>query len=63
MKLYLVWSEAKNECFGTDDELDAYYAANGEFPEGIFRLGVSTLADHFYESYGEEECTIQEIEV
>lgn len=63
MKRYLVWNETNNEGYATDDYDDAYYAIHGDFPEGKFKLGLSALAEQWHESYGDEKCTLTEINI
>lgn len=62
MKLYLVWNEAKTECAGFVDEKQAFYAKTG-FWSCHNEIQPSDTADHWNGKYGDEECTIQEIEV
>lgn len=57
--LYIVWNGARNEAFVTDDRDDAEQAATGE--HGV--IG-STLAEAFYEAYGDDEALkVEEITV
>lgn len=57
-KYYIVWNAPKSEGFITNDYADALTAATGE-STGFD----SALALEFFESYGETEHAIQEIEL
>lgn len=63
MKLYLVWNEAKTECVGFNSYEDAHYAAFQDPIMFLDKIEYSPLADRWLDLYGDEECTIQEIEV
>ena len=63
MKLYLVWNEAKTECVGFLSKEQANYAAYGGFNWNNGSMEFSHIGDAWINVYGEEECTIQEIEV
>lgn len=63
MKLYLVWNEDKTECVGFYEFSDAYYAAHQFYLPHMRRVETSSLAEAWIDLYGDEKCTIQEIEV
>ena len=62
MKIYLVWNEAKTECVGFKWKESATYAASkgGWNADTMHFTGVG---DDWITRHGDEECTIQEIEV
>jgi hypothetical protein len=61
MRAYLVWNENAEEGVVFADENDAIYAATGM----NVGFGVSTLADEWRETYGEddEQYEVKEIEI
>ncbi len=54
-KFYIVWNEARNEGFITDDEFDASLCARGEIRSG------STVGIAFSEAYDDDERVLQEV--
>ena len=64
-KIYIVWNEAKSEGFATDDEHDARFALTGEFvPHPTYpHTSTSTLAEEFQNLYGEDELTLEQVDL
>lgn len=60
-KIYIVWNEAKNEGFATDDEHDARFALTGDVKHPTYP-GPSTLAEEFRSLYDEDELTMETFE-
>lgn len=59
MKAFIVWNEAHNEGFVTTDYVDAVQASNGSHGDVA-----STLAEAFFEAYGDnDDLEIEEIEL
>lgn len=58
-KFYIVWNESRNEGFITDDSDDADTALNGRGG----KFAVSTAAEAFNDIYGDDPCTLEEVEL
>lgn len=57
-KRFIVWNEGRSEGFVTDDEQDAMQALSGGFFSPY-----SALGERFYELYGDDELSLEEIAI
>lgn len=57
-KFYIVWNEARNEGFITDDEQDALACLHGGN-----RYGGSTLGIAMSETYEDDELALEEVDL
>lgn len=57
-KFYIVWNEAKNEGFITDDRDDALACHAGKQ-----RLISSSMGDAFAEIYDDDDLSLEEVEL
>lgn len=60
-KFWIVWNEAKNEGFITDDEDDAI--ACEARAAGLRQAITSTVGEAFAEAYEDDELSIEEVEL
>lgn len=58
-KYFIAWNEDKTEGFITDDEDDAQQACSAENKNGAW----AALGLAFFETYGEQDCSLQEVEI
>lgn len=64
MKYWIAWNETKCEGVIFDNKKDAMSAKTGKKHRDRGYPSISSIADNFYETYGEDdEVTIQEVEL
>lgn len=63
MKRYIAWNKARNEGVVFDNKADAKSATTGRPSRTHGYASTASLALAFFESYGDEKCTIEEVEL
>ena len=62
-KFWIVWNAGCSEGFITDCKADAQSAISGEQNDALGFLSISVLGEEFFNQYGSEQCSVQEVEL
>lgn len=62
-RFYIVWNEARNEAFLTDDYSDANSVVTGVPHYDHSYPSQSTIGEAFHEAYGDEGLSVEEIDL
>ncbi len=60
-EIFVVWNAARNEAVVFDNRDDAKSATNGKPHRKHGYMSISSLAEAFYESYGDEKLKIEKM--